>query len=246
MKKSRYRRLAGAAMIGLAAASSLLAGCAGAPAAAQPAPTPAKSEGALLVDLRTKNAALRELRAKDWSATDWAAVLDLANEILAMDPEAVDALWSKADAYDYFERWNDALKTWLRYIELRPGRGDAYAHAAMEYERLGDRDKARGHFAKSVELDPGNWWNWEIYANYLTWTERDYARAVEAYDRSFGLHLDGDINGWAYRNRAQALQGLGRRSEAAADLRRMLEAGRKYGDQNMVREAERLLAANGS
>ncbi|MFN9731030.1 MAG: type IV pilus biogenesis/stability protein PilW [Pseudomonadota bacterium] len=109
----------------------------------------------------------------------------------------------------------------LRALELDPRSVPAHTVVAILYERIGDRERARVHYRRSVELAPAAGDAQNNYATFLC-QEGNYEEA----DRRFGLALDDPF----YRTPAVALSNRGAcalsagRAEAAEEsLRRAVQ-----------------------
>ena len=204
---------------------------------------PALSEGQRLSLAKQKAKELKQLRDRDWNTIDWGAVLDKADEVIALDIENFDAWWAKGDAYDHFGKPRQTLEARIRCTELQPGRGDMFTHVALKYAELGYKDQALEFHLKAISIDPNGYWVWENYGRFCLHHMAWYEKAIEAFNKHFFLLSPGQGWGWNYRYRGEAYEKLGKIPEALADYRRMKERAVSDNDEGMLKEADRLIAS---
>ena len=77
-------------------------------------------------------------------------------EALAISPDDIDLLISRANANDTLERPNDAIDDLNHVLRQDPSRGDALVLRASVWRRMDMPDKAREDISRALALDPEN------------------------------------------------------------------------------------------
>ncbi|MGD2122912.1 MAG: protein kinase [Gemmatimonadota bacterium] len=108
-----------------------------------------------------------------------------------LGPEVPQAQYAAAMWHYFGERdWEAALDRLRPVLELLPNEAEAWERVGFIYRRMGRWEDARLAAAKASELNPRSTQVWEDLVGGSFLVTRDYAGAVEAYDRSIGLAPD--------------------------------------------------------
>jgi len=108
-----------------------------------------------------------------------------------LGPEVPQALYAMA-MWHYFGRrdWESAL-TGLRVVAERlPNEAEVWERVGFTYRRIGDWQEAESVAMKAAELNPRSDQVWEDLLGGTLLATRQYARAIEAYNRAIGLAPD--------------------------------------------------------
>jgi len=104
---------------------------------------------------------------------------------LENNPEDVDALTRRGDAYQYLEQYDNALADYAEVIRLDSNNGSVWFQRGSIYADLKQWDKAAADFSKAIELEPDNHHRWSGRANTYFQMERwdeaiaDLTKAIE-------------------------------------------------------------------
>ena len=118
-------------------------------------------------DERRDPAELPAEEERGWGVPDWydeqdqaleqleiELALQIAKRRLAIDPDDPTAL-SILSYYQYLaEDYQDALRTYDRFIELFPEEAAGYNNKALVYKRLGDYKKEEGLYREALAIEP--------------------------------------------------------------------------------------------
>jgi tetratricopeptide (TPR) repeat protein len=142
---------------------------------------------------------------------------------LALDPGNVNALRSRANAYFGLRRDREAIADLERLCELGLEGDGARIRLAVAYLRLGEFEKARGHYRKALDLnlEPSDEAQVRHHLGIIEDRVGSAERAVEEYRTA--LALDPGLDA-ARLDLASALYRLGSYQEAAELFRQVVEA----------------------
>lgn len=82
--------------------------------------------------------------------------LATADKALSLDPLLRDAHWAKAHALAVQCKWDEAITSFRRSIELGPGNSDAYLALAVHLVNMGRADDAVPWMERGLVMDPNN------------------------------------------------------------------------------------------
>jgi regulator of sirC expression with transglutaminase-like and TPR domain len=82
----------------------------------------------------------------------WQALIELSNNILAIDPTVTTALTNRAAAYTELGSFGDALADCNRAIKLEPKNPLAINNRGYVYEKMGDYQNATVDYEKACAL----------------------------------------------------------------------------------------------
>ncbi len=121
---------------------------------------------------------------------NYAAALNLFDDILEVEPSNVNALIGKAVAYRRSGKPSEALNCLDLVLSIQPGNVAALLNRGHILEEQGDLDGALDTFEKLVSLTPGDEEAWTAQGNVLTKMGRD-EDALRAYAEALKL-IPGD------------------------------------------------------
>lgn len=78
--------------------------------------------------------------------------IEVFKQMLASDPENTIVLFGLANEYQKTEDWHNVIATLEDYLSKATDEGAAYGMLAKAYERIGEREKARGVYEKGIEV----------------------------------------------------------------------------------------------
>ena len=104
-----------------------------------------------------------------------------------MDPKNLDAWKRKGYALSRAKRYEDAIASYDRLIEMKHEDADVWARKGIAFDMLGRAEEATTCFNKAIELDPTDSYEWTV-KGYKTEKDADghhdmfvtYARASYA------------------------------------------------------------------
>jgi tetratricopeptide (TPR) repeat protein len=173
-------------------------------------------------DYDTRGQVLVNLARLDGRRDRLAAALDCYTESIRLAPDNPGTYADRAQVYEFFGRYEDAVKDCDRAIGLEPSCSLYYYNRGCQHYNLRRDDRAFADFTTAIETDPtptgGMYFNrGNIHANAgrLDLAMLDYGAAIEQQETVF--YLEG---------RAREYTALGQPHRAAADLRRAAELKR--------------------
>ncbi|MEG4916696.1 tetratricopeptide repeat protein [Microcoleus sp. B7-D4] len=154
---------------------------------------------------------------------DYVSALNLANKLVAIRGKARDWL-EKGRCLDNLERYDEALESFDRAIELDPNDLSALVLRGYVLHKLKRYDEALASFDRAIELDANNHLAW-AKRGYVLHKLKRYEEALVSYDRAIKL----DTNyPWAWANRGSVLYNLKRYDEALASYDKVIELDTNY------------------
>jgi tetratricopeptide (TPR) repeat protein len=168
--------------------------------------------------LATAGEHLREGRARECER--------ICRELLARQPDEVNALRLLAKVAGEAERWGKAELLLLRVLALAPGFHEARLDLARVYKQQDRIDDAVACAAEAAELSPRNSNAHYLHASMLAIAGRS-TEALEAYRRAL------DINTWhtaAWVGMGHLLKTLGQQEEGVAAYRKAIEQRPNFGE----------------
>jgi tetratricopeptide (TPR) repeat protein len=168
--------------------------------------------------LATAGEHLREGRARECER--------ICRELLARQPDEVNALRLLARVAGEAERWGKAELLLLRVLALAPGFHEARLDLARVYKQQDRIDDAVACAAEAAELGPRNSNAHYVHASMLAIAGRS-TEALEAYRRAL------DINTWhtaAWVGMGHLLKTLGQQEEGVAAYRKAIVQRPNFGE----------------
>lgn len=126
--------------------------------------------------------------AKDEKSFD--RVVAMLNQVVAEDPNVIDAWFNLGNAHFKVGRYEDAIKYFKRALELKPDYDLPVINMANAYRRLGRDDAALAGYEHYLTIDPKNapvyYQIGEIYLdrNDVSRAEQSFRRALEIDQRT--------------------------------------------------------------
>lgn len=149
---------------------------------------------------------------------DYVHALEAAEELVIIRGNAED--WSnKGWCLGILGRWNEALASLEKVIELEPHNDMAWANRGTALGCLECHNEALVSFEKAIDLNPDESLNWANRGAALLSFER-YDEALESFEKAIKLDPN---NVLAWHNRAKALSDLEYYEEALASYNKEIE-----------------------
>lgn len=139
--------------------------------------------------------------------------MDLFDEAERLDPENADILFNRARLWSMLGRPQQALADLNRASAVSPS-ADVHEQRGILLVQVGDRDGGRAAFEAAIALDNGSSLAWANLGG-LALDDTEFDQAIRCYDRAINIEPTLAV---AYVNRARALHGLGRTTQAKRDL----------------------------
>lgn len=149
---------------------------------------------------------------------DYVHALEAAEELITIRDNAED-WFNKGWCLGILGRWNEALASLEKVIELEPDNEIAWADRGTALGYLERHNEALVSFEKAIELNPDDSLNWANRGAALLSLER-YDEALESFEKA--IKLDSN-NVFAWHNRAKALSDLEYYEEALASYNKEIE-----------------------
>ena len=78
--------------------------------------------------------------------------IEVFKQMIEADPSNTIVLFGLANEYQKAEDWQNVIATLEDYLDRATDEGAAYGMLAKAYERVGEREKARGVYEKGIEV----------------------------------------------------------------------------------------------
>lgn len=117
-----------------------------------PSPTPQVQATAIPQDVDVQ--ALLEEAVSAVQAGDFETALPLFDDVLASEPDNVNARVGRAIAYGQLGRFDEALTDMARAIELEPWDESLFTIRASVYQSMGDRGNALLDYTQAITISP--------------------------------------------------------------------------------------------
>lgn len=82
--------------------------------------------------------------------------IEVFKQMIEADPSNTMVLFGLANEYQKQEDWQNVIATLEDYLAKASDEGAAYGMLAKAYERVGNREKARGAYEKGIEVSLAN------------------------------------------------------------------------------------------
>jgi arylsulfatase A-like enzyme/Tfp pilus assembly protein PilF len=126
----------------------------------------------------------RDLTKED--AADMTRVIGLLRDVLADDPEVIDAWFNLGNAYYREGRFEEAIAQFRRALELKPDYDLALINMANAYRSLGKDEEALAGYEHYLRVDPKNAWV-HYQAGEIHLDAGDADRASEYFQRALSI-----------------------------------------------------------
>ena len=152
--------------------------------------------------------------------------LEKFNAAVALDPNYVEALKDRGNAYYFKGELELALKDYLKVISLAPGIWQAYNNAANVYWDQGNIQKAMEYYEKAIEANPSECLP---YSNLglLHLDIKQYSEACEYFRKIIEIEPQNYV---AYRDLGYTLYEMKQEEEAIIELQNSLSINPDYID----------------
>jgi tetratricopeptide (TPR) repeat protein len=127
-----------------------------------------------------------QLAAAYWHAGDYEASLRECDRIIELDPEFWLAHWGRAWALDDLGRYDEALASARRAVELNDY-SDTESTLAIAYARVGQLEKARAIFDMLNNPGRGKYWS-STFRALLLMSLHDRSGALAALEQAYEEH----------------------------------------------------------
>ena len=154
---------------------------------------------------------------------DYVSTLNLANKLVVIRGQAQDWL-EKANCLHNLERYDEALESFDRAIELDPKDQLAWALRGDVLDNLKRYEEALVSFDRAIKLGATYHSVWVLRGNVLNNLER-YDEALASLDRAIELDTN---DPWDWNNRGNVLNNLKRYDEALESFDRAIELDANY------------------
>jgi hypothetical protein len=155
------------------------------------------------------------------------------------------AQFTKAQEAEGRKAWGDALNAYTSTLAAIPDSEEASFGLARSYWMLGNKRKANDLFQEMLEKDAvPNYWNYGDIADFYNFVMRDPDTAIALYSKAL-TSIEVWNRGWPHRGRSLAYRAKRDLASARADLERALRIGQEQGNDELVSECRKDLAALG-
>jgi tetratricopeptide (TPR) repeat protein len=149
----------------------------------------------------------------------WKDDITLFSNVLKHNPDVVEALNNRGNAYNYKGQFELAIKDFNRGLEIQPNYKNFYNNRAQSYFQLDSLELALMDLDRAIRLD-GAYLDAYINKGRVLVAMEDYDYAVRVYSRAIGM---APFRALLYLSRAEAYLKLDKSEEALADFRKAAE-----------------------
>ena len=154
---------------------------------------------------------------------DYVSTLNLANKLVVIRGQAQDWL-EKANCLHNLERYDEALESFDRAIELDSNDGEAWVMKGIVFYKLERYNEALASFDQASELDANHQSVWAL-RGYVLHHLKHYEEALVSFERAIELYSNHHLR-WALRG--DILNNLKRYNEALKSFDRAIELDANY------------------
>jgi len=146
----------------------------------------------------------------------WKDDITLFSNVLKNNPNVLEALNNRGNAYNYKGQFELAIADFNRGLEIQPNYKNFYNNRAQSYYLLDSLELALKDLDKAIKLDPGYL---DAYRNkgQVLYSMEDYDYAVRVYSRVISM---APYRALLYLSRAEAYLKLDKSEEALADFQK--------------------------
>lgn len=157
---------------------------------------------------------------------DYDCALNSYNKAIELNPQYVDAYYSRGVVYDDKGGYDQAISDYTKAIELNPQYAEAYYNRGFAYDNKGDHEQAIRDYSKVIELKP------QIVAAYINrgaaYAQKgDYDQAISDYNKAIQSNPQ---HAGAYYNRGCTYDDKGDYDQAIRDYTKAIELNPRYSD----------------
>jgi tetratricopeptide (TPR) repeat protein len=149
----------------------------------------------------------------------WKDDIALFSNVLKHNPNVLEALNNRGNAYNYKGRFDLALADFNRGIELQPNYKNFYNNRAQSYFQMDSLDLALHDLDMAIKLDP-RYLDAFLNKGRVLVAMEDYTHAVWVYSRALEM---APYRAVIYLARAEAYLKLDQREDALADFQKAVE-----------------------
>jgi tetratricopeptide (TPR) repeat protein len=149
----------------------------------------------------------------------WKDDIALFSNVLKHNPNVLEALNNRGNAYNFKGRYDLALEDFNRGIELQPAYKNFYNNRAQSYFQLDSFELALADLDMAIKLDP-RYLDAYLNKGQVLMTMKDYDHAVWVYSKAIEM---APYRAKMYLARAEAYLELDQREDALADFRKAVE-----------------------
>jgi len=149
----------------------------------------------------------------------WKDDITLFSNVLKNNPNVLEALNNRGNAYNYKGQFDLAIADFDRGLEIQPNYKNFYNNRAQSYFMLDSLELALKDLDKAIKLDPGYL---DAYRNkgQVLYSMEDYEHAVWVYSKAIRI---APYRALFYLARAEAYLKLDKSEEALADFQKAAE-----------------------
>ncbi|WP_276481367.1 tetratricopeptide repeat protein [Paraflavitalea pollutisoli] len=173
-----------------------------------------------------------QLNPKDWEAYNnrgnvyydqkkYDAALSEYNKSVEVNPKAPNTYVLRGNTYNARQQPEQALREYNKALDLDPNFKDAYMQHGFVLYRNKQLDEALKDFNKVLQIDPKSA-NGYLYLAFIHHDKQHFQEALNNYNKA--IELDAK-NMYAYQNRAEAYDAIGKSKEADLDRKKFAELG---------------------
>ena len=130
----------------------------------------------------------------------------------------------KGDCLNKLKRYEEALASCDKAIEIDPNYKDAWVTQGRALDNLKRYEEALASYDKAIEIDPNYHWAWVSRGSVLNNLKR-YEEALASYDKAIEINPN---DHWAWAMRGATLYNLKRYEEALASCDKAIEIDPNY------------------
>lgn len=149
----------------------------------------------------------------------WKDDISLFSNVLKNNPNVLEALNNRGNAYNYKGQFELAIKDFNRGLEIQPNYQNFYNNRAQSYYLLDSLDLALKDLDQAIKLDPG-YLDAYINKGQVLFSMEEYDYAVRVYSRAIRM---APYRALLYLSRAESYLKLDRSEEARIDFQKAAE-----------------------
>lgn len=173
-----------------------------------------------------------QLNPKDWEAYNnrgnvyydqkkYEVALSDYNKSVEINPKSPNTYVLRGNTYSAKQQPDLAIREYNKAMDLDPNFKDAYMQRGFVRYRNKMLDEALVDFSKVLQIDPKSA-NGYLYQAFIHHDKQHFQEALTNYNKA--IELDAK-NMYAYQNRAEALDAIGKTKEADLDRKKFAELG---------------------
>ena len=120
---------------------------------------------------------------------EWQQAIDICQQNLATDPQAVDLYFYLAKAYTQQGKIAEAINSYLKILERVANRAEIHAELGLLYSKQKHSQQAAWHYQQALKLKP-DWSELQYNLAVVLHQSGDWNGAIAAYNRAIELKPD--------------------------------------------------------